>query len=162
MAGPFALRPIGRLRTPFATLADCPRNGRVLEPAPACLAEVDAPYQAGLRELDGFSHLIVLYWLDAMAGYEPVLASRTSGVPPRGVFATRAPRRPNPIGLAVVAFDGFAGPGRLRVRYLDCVDGTPLIDIKPYLAATDSVPEATLGWLALECRPGEVPGRQKG
>ena len=64
------------------------------------------------------------------------------------MFATRGPRRPNPIGLSVVAFDGFDGPGRLKVRYLDCVDGTPLIDIKPYLPTTDSEPQAAMGWLA--------------
>ena len=64
---------------------------------------------------------------------------------PRGVFATRAPLRPNPIGLSVVAFDGFAGPGRLRVRYLDCRDGTPLLDIKPYLPSTDAEPDARHG-----------------
>jgi tRNA (Thr-GGU) A37 N-methylase len=67
---------------------------------------------------------------------------------PRGVFATRSPRRPNPIGLSVVAFDGFADPLTLRLRYLDCLDGTKLLDIKPYLPSTDSVPEADMGWLA--------------
>lgn len=65
----------------------------------------------------------------------------------RGVFATRAPFRPNPIGLSVVAFDGFQAPGTLKVRYLDCVDGTVLLDIKPYLRTTDSEPNATMGWL---------------
>jgi tRNA (Thr-GGU) A37 N-methylase len=72
------------------------------------------------------------------------------------VFATRVPARPNPIGLAVVAFDGFDGPGRLRVRYLDCIDGTPLLDIKPDLPTTDAEPDATLGWLAPHAarRPG--------
>ena len=67
---------------------------------------------------------------------------------PRGVFATRAPWRPNPIGLSVVAFDGFAGEGVLAVRYLDCLDGTPLLDIKPYLPTTDAEPAASMGWLA--------------
>ena len=65
----------------------------------------------------------------------------------RGVFATRAPLRPNPIGLSVVAFAGFAGPGRLRVRYLDCRTGSPLLDIKPYLPSTDAEPGAAMGWL---------------
>jgi tRNA (Thr-GGU) A37 N-methylase len=67
---------------------------------------------------------------------------------PHGLFTTRAPRRPNPIGLSVVAFDGFAAPDRLKVRYLDCLDGTRLLDIKPYLASTDAEPDATMGWLA--------------
>lgn len=139
------LRPIGSLLTPFATLRDCPRNGRQPDPAPECLAVVDPPFQPGLASLDGFSHLILLYWL----GPQPDALTITppfDGVP-RGVFATRAPLRPNPIGLSVVAFDGLAAPGRLRVRYLDCVDGTPLLDIKPYLPSTDSEPLALMGWL---------------
>ena len=67
---------------------------------------------------------------------------------PRGVFATRAPFRPNPIGLSVVAFDGYDGEDQLLVRFLDCIDGTPLLDIKPYLPTTDAEPNATMGWLA--------------
>jgi len=64
------------------------------------------------------------------------------------VFATRGPRRPNPIGLSVVTLDGFAAPDTLKVRYLDCIDGTPLIDIKPYLKTTDCELDSHMGWLA--------------
>jgi tRNA-Thr(GGU) m(6)t(6)A37 methyltransferase TsaA len=140
------LRPIGHLETPFATIADCPRNGRQLDPAPECIAAVDPAFREALGSLDGFSHLILLYWL----GPQP---SRLTITPPfdgqtRGVFATRAPLRPNPIGLSVVAFAGIEGPGRLRVRNLDCVNGTKLLDIKPYLPSTDAEPEASMGWLA--------------
>ncbi len=139
------VRPVGRLRTPFASLADCPRNGRQPNPAPECVAEVDSAYRDGLLGLDGFSHLILLYWLGPQADGLRI-------VPPfdgeeRGVFATRAPLRPNPIGLSVVEFLGANGPGRLRVRFLDCVDRTPLLDIKPYLPSTDAEPNATMGWL---------------
>lgn len=141
------LRPIGRLRTPFATLADCPRNGRQPRPAPPCIAEVDAEWQPGLLGLDGFSHLILLYWMHQVAGPQLVFTPPFDPTP-RGVFASRAPWRPNPVSLSVVAFDGFDGPGRLRVRNLDCLDGTPLLDIKPYLATTDAEPGATMGWLA--------------
>ena len=107
--------------------------------------------------LEGFSHLILLYWMHA-AGEAPLVF-----VPPfddarRGVFATRAPHRPNPIALSVVAFLGAEAPGRLRVRNLDCIDGTPLIDIKPYLPGTDSEPGAATGWLAAHAaRPGGTP-----
>ena len=139
------LRPIGHLRTPFASIQDCPRNGRQLDPAPVCLAVVEPPFRPGLASLDGFSHLILLYWLgpqgDGLTITPPFDGS------PRGVFATRAPLRPNPIGLSVVPFDGVDGPGRLRVRYLDCTDGTPLLDIKPYLPSTDAEPAAAMGWL---------------
>ncbi len=140
------LRPIGHLLTPFKTISDCPRNTRQLKPAPECRAMVDPEYIPGLAGLEGFSHLILLYWLHEA---DPVSLRFK---PPfddleRGVFATRAPRRPNPIGLAVVAFDGFAAEGVLKLRYLDCLDGTPLLDIKPYLKTTDAEPDATMGWL---------------
>lgn len=141
------LRPIGVLHTPFATRADCPRNGRQITPAPSCEAELFAPFRAGLAALDGFSHLILLYWLDR-AGPADLVFTPPFDTAPRGVFATRSPARPNPIGLSVVAFDGMARPGVLRVRYLDCIDGTRLLDIKPYLRTTDAEPAAALGWLA--------------
>ncbi len=141
------LRPIGALSTPFATRADCPRNGRQIDPAPLCHATVLAEFAAGLAGLEGFSHLIVLYWMD-QARPGDLVFTPPFDTAPRGVFATRSPSRPNPIGLSVVRFEGFAAPDRLRLRYLDCVDGTPLLDIKPYLATTDAEPDATLGWLA--------------
>jgi tRNA-Thr(GGU) m(6)t(6)A37 methyltransferase TsaA len=141
------LRPIGVLRTPFRTLADCPRNTRQIDPAPVCRAVIDAEFVPGLAGLETFTHLILLYWLHQSG--PPALRF----IPPfdtaeRGVFATRAPRRPNPIGLAVVALDGFDGADTLRLRYLDCLDGTPLLDIKPYLPTTDAEPGASMGWLA--------------
>ena len=142
------LRPIGRLRTPFATRVECPRNGRQPDPAPPCSAEIGADFVAGLAGLDGFSHLIVLYWLHEIGPDVPMVFTPPFDGSPRGVFATRSPARPNPIGLSVVAFDGFAAPDRLRLRWLDCIDGTALLDIKPYLPRTDSVPEASMGWLA--------------
>jgi tRNA (adenine37-N6)-methyltransferase len=147
-AGPrLCLRPIGHLTTPFQSRADCPRNPRQLDPAPLCHATVLPEFCAGLASLEGFSHLILLYWLH-LAPSADLLFTPPFDVAPRGVFASRAPWRPNPIGLAVVAFEGFAGAGRLRVRYLDCLDGTPLLDIKPYLPTTDAEPNASMGWLA--------------
>jgi tRNA-Thr(GGU) m(6)t(6)A37 methyltransferase TsaA len=138
--------PIGTIHTPWPTPSDCPRNGRQADPAPVCRVVVDPAFHEGLQSLDGFSHLILLYWLNQAP------PAKLSFIPPfdpqpRGVFATRAPFRPNPIGLSVVAFDGFAAPGVLNVRFLDCVDGTPLLDIKPYLPTTDHQPDATMGWL---------------
>jgi tRNA (adenine37-N6)-methyltransferase len=142
----FSLHPIGTIHTPWKTVADCPRNGRQPDPAPVCTVTVQPEYLEGLRGLDGISHLILLYWMDQAKG------PRLSFVPPfddqpRGVFATRAPWRPNPIALSVVAFDGFAAPDTLKVRYLDCIDGTRLLDIKPYLPTVDSEPGASMGWL---------------
>ncbi len=137
---------IGHLETPFASPADCPRNGRQLKPPPLCLAVVDAAFQPGLVGLDGFSHLILLYWMHAAKPAEMVFTPPFD-TEPRGLFSTRAPWRPNPIALSVVRFEGFDGPGRLRVRNLDCMNGTALLDIKPYLRSVDSEPEATMGWL---------------
>jgi tRNA (adenine37-N6)-methyltransferase len=140
------LRPIGTLHTPWTSIAACPRNGRQPDPAPVCTAKLLPEFLDGLGSLEGFSHLILLYWLDHATqpklSFTPPFDSR-----PRGVFATRAPFRPNPIGLSVVAFDGFEAAGTLKVRYLDCVDGTMLLDIKPYLRTTDSEPNAAMGWL---------------
>jgi tRNA-Thr(GGU) m(6)t(6)A37 methyltransferase TsaA len=155
----FTLRQIGVLRTPFATRADCPRNGRQPDPAPPCRAEVFAEFVPGLRDLEGFSHLILLYWLDRVRAPSLTMTPPFDGQP-RGVFATRAPVRPNPIALSVVAFDGFAAPDCLRVRFLDCIDGTPLVDIKPYLPSTDAEPEASMGWLDRHATPrrGCAPG----
>jgi tRNA-Thr(GGU) m(6)t(6)A37 methyltransferase TsaA len=141
-----ALTPIGTLSTPWRTVADCPRNGRQPDPAPVCLARVLPAFQEGLAGLAGISHLILLYWLD-QAGTAKLTFTPPFDGQRRGVFSTRAPFRPNPIGLSIVAFDGFEATGVLKVRYLDCVDGSPLLDIKPYLPTTDSEPAATMGWL---------------
>ncbi len=154
------LRAIGRLHTPFRTLAECPRNGRQPDPPPACEAEVLAEFVPGLHSLDGFSHLILLYWLDQVHSPELVFTPPFDDRP-RGLFATRAPRRPNPIGLAVVAFDRFAAPGRLVVRYLDCIDGTTLLDIKPYLPSVDAEPAASMGWLAGHATRGHTAEKRE-
>ncbi len=143
------LRPIGSLSTPWRRITDCPRNGRQPDPAPLCHAELFADFIPGLTGLETFSHLLLFYWLGG-ADDKP---ARLVFTPPfdtqsRGVFATRAPWRPNPIGMSVVKFEGFDAPARLAVRYLDCLDGTALLDIKPYLRSTDAEPDATMGWLA--------------
>jgi len=146
-----ALRPIGTLHTPWRNIAECPRNGRQPNPAPLCTAVVLPEFLEGLRSIEGFSHLILLYWLD------PVKPPELTFTPPfdtqsRGIFSTRSPRRPNPIGLSVVVFDGMDGD-TLRVRYLDCIDGTPLLDIKPYLNSTDCEPDSSMGWLEQHATP---------
>ena len=142
----FTAQPIGVISTPWPTIDACPRNGRQPDPAPLCSVRIFPEYVAGLRSIEGFSHLILLYWMDQVRAPELVFIPPFDPQP-RGVFATRGPRRPNPIGLSVVAFDGLEGADTLKVRYLDCVDGTPLIDIKPYLKTTDCEPDSTMGWL---------------
>ena len=142
----FTLTPIGHLETPWPSPADCPRNGRLPEPRPLCRAVIAEPYREGLDQLDSFSHLILLYWMH-LAAPAPLSITPRFAAGPRGVFATRAPVRPNPIALSVVQFEGFAEPGVLLVRNLDCASGTPLLDIKPYLPTVDAEPAASMGWL---------------
>ncbi|MCJ2085651.1 tRNA (N6-threonylcarbamoyladenosine(37)-N6)-methyltransferase TrmO [Methylobacterium sp. E-005] len=129
---------IGRLRTPWRTRSECPKNG--LQTDALCTVEVDAPYVAGLRSITGCTHLILLYWMDqATRGLVVQQPRHADG--PRGTFSLRSPARPNPIALSVVDLLGREGDV-LQVRGLDCLDGTPLLDIKPYYASTDSRPDA--------------------
>jgi len=146
MSQSLTVHPIGIIGTPWRSIAECPRNGRQPVPAPTCSVRIFPDYVAGLQSLGGFSHLILLYWFHETKPPELVFNPPFDSQP-RGIFATRAPFRPNPIGLSVVAFDGMDGPDCLKVRYLDCLDDTPLIDIKPYLPTTDSEPDARMGWL---------------
>ncbi|GBU17730.1 MULTISPECIES: tRNA (N6-threonylcarbamoyladenosine(37)-N6)-methyltransferase TrmO [Methylobacterium] len=131
---------IGRLRTPWATRPECPKNG--LQSDAVCTVEVDPPYRPALSHVRGASHLILLYWMDrAERGLVIQRPRHADG--PRGTFSLRSPARPNPIALSVVELIE-AGPETLAVRGLDCLDGTPLLDIKPYYASTDARPDATV------------------
>ncbi|MCJ2013031.1 tRNA (N6-threonylcarbamoyladenosine(37)-N6)-methyltransferase TrmO [Methylobacterium sp. J-076] len=129
---------IGRLRTPWTERAACPKNG--LQSDAVCTVEVDPAYAPGLASVTGCTHLILLYWMDrATRGLLVQQPRHADG--PRGTFSLRSPARPNPIALSVVELIGCEGDA-LRVRGLDCLDGTPLLDIKPYYASTDSRPGA--------------------
>jgi tRNA-Thr(GGU) m(6)t(6)A37 methyltransferase TsaA len=130
---------IGRIRTPWATVDQCPKNTAARRDVDATI-ELDDLYARGLKDIGLMSHLIVLYWLDRSAR-NLIIQAPSHALEPRGVFALRSPVRPNPIGLAVVDLIGVDG-ARLTIRNIDCVDGTPLIDIKPYFASTDSIPTA--------------------
>ncbi|MFL5074370.1 MAG: tRNA (N6-threonylcarbamoyladenosine(37)-N6)-methyltransferase TrmO, partial [Microvirga sp.] len=116
---------IGRIRTPWTTRAECPKNGGEAEAA--CTIELDPRYADGLADLATCSHLIVLYWMDRAPRHLVRQRPRRYGVA-RGVFALRSPARPNPIALSVVALLQVEGT-RLSVRGLDCLDGTPLLDL---------------------------------
>ena len=133
---------IGRITTPWRTRQDCPKNGA--ESNAICTIDLDPRYADGLKELETPSHIIVLYWMDR-APRNLVLQTPRHYGETRGVFALRSPARPNPIALSVAELVRIEGE-RLEVRGLDCLDGTPLIDIKPYFASVDSVPDAVVGW----------------
>lgn len=119
---------IGRLRTPWRTRADCPRRGDPLE-GPECRVTVFPPWHAALAGLDRYVELELLYWMHLARRDLVVQVPRASGRP-HGTFALRSPMRPNPIASSVVALVRVAADG-IVVRGLDCVDGTPLLDIKP-------------------------------
>jgi tRNA-Thr(GGU) m(6)t(6)A37 methyltransferase TsaA len=135
---------IGRIRTPWTRREDCPKNAR--ESDAICRIEVDARWTAALRDIESCSHLLVLYWMH-QARRDLVLQVPRHYGKQRGTFALRSPVRPNPIAASVVKLVGVEGAA-LSVVGLDCLDGTPLIDLKPYFASTDAVAEAVVGWHA--------------
>jgi tRNA-Thr(GGU) m(6)t(6)A37 methyltransferase TsaA len=129
---------IGRIRTPWTKREDCPKNARGSDAV--CTIELDPRYAEGLTGVSGCSHLIVLYFMDRARRDLMVQAPRHHTAP-RGTFSVRSPVRPNPIAMSVARLLRVEGT-TLSVVGLDCLDGTPLIDIKPYFASVDSVPDA--------------------
>ncbi len=138
------LKPIGVIHSPFQN-----RNGMPIQPSGATdvagTVEVFEEYREGLTDLDGFSHIILLYLFHRSKGFQlevvPFMDTR-----PRGLFATRAPRRPNPVGMSVVRLEKIEN-SMLYVRNVDILDGTPLLDIKPYVPEFDSRENAFAGWI---------------
>lgn len=138
------MNPIGIIHTPFRQL-----EGMPIQPAGATgvkgTVEVYEKFRAGLKDLDGFSHIILLYIFHRSQGFKlevvPFMDTQ-----PRGLFATRAPKRPNPIGLSTVQLDRIEN-GNLHVRNADILDGTPLLDIKPYVPEFDNYARIRTGWL---------------
>ena len=140
----FSYRPIGIIRSPYPD-----PGGMPVQPGGARgvrgEVEVFPEYREGLADLDGFSRIILLYPFHRSTGYSltvtPFLDTR-----PRGLFSTRAPRRPNAIGLSIVRLSGIRA-GILAIEDVDILNGTPLLDIKPYVPAFDSYPGERSGWL---------------
>jgi tRNA-Thr(GGU) m(6)t(6)A37 methyltransferase TsaA len=133
---------IGRIRSPWKERKDCPKNAR--ESDAICTVELDQHWLDGLKDVETCSHIILLYWMDKSPRN---LVRQVPGHygEPHGTFALRSPARPNPIAISVVRLLRLEN-GILSVIGLDCLDGTPLLDIKPYFASTDSVPDAVVGW----------------
>jgi len=140
----FTSRPVGYVSSPYRDTSEVPKGLGAQHEAEGVL-KILPEYEKGLTDIEGLSHLFVIWEFDRSQGFELV------GTPPcdnrpHGVFATRSPRRPNPIGLTVVELLRRDG-GDLHVRGVDMLDGTPILDIKPYLS---SIPAEKLrrGWLA--------------
>lgn len=135
---------IGVIHTPFTELESMP-----IQPAGAAgvegTVEVFEEYRAGLKDLDGFSHIILLYHFHRSRGFEPHVVPFMDSQP-RGVFATRARSRPNPIGLSVVRLNRIED-GVLHIENVDILDDTPLVDIKPYVPEFDTQVDVRTGWL---------------
>lgn len=118
---------IGRIRTPWTDRLECPRQGR--RDGPVCRIEIFEPWVPALAGIEQYDTLEALYWLDK-SRRDLVLQSPANDGSARGTFSLRSPVRPNPIGTSLVSFVGLEG-STVLVRGLDCLDGTPLIDLKP-------------------------------
>ncbi|PLV57536.1 tRNA (N6-threonylcarbamoyladenosine(37)-N6)-methyltransferase TrmO [Thermotoga sp. SG1] len=138
----FCLKPIGVIRSPYRNVSECPFQGRFSKED--FIIELYPEYEEGLKDIDTCSHLIVLYWLHK-ADRERLIALPPFDRKEHGVFATRSPHRPNPIGFSVVELLKVDGR-RLFVRGFDALDGTPVVDIKPYSSKIDCVENARIGW----------------
>ncbi len=140
---PIEWKPIGTIYSPYTEESGMPIQGAFSDAMG--VIEVDPEYEDGLLDIEGFSHLVLLYRFHTAADYalrtRPFMEDAV-----HGVFATRAPRRPNPIGMSVVELENVSGTS-LFVSGIDVLDGTPLLDIKPFDPAFNGVEEATIGWL---------------
>ncbi len=137
------IRPIGIIHSPYRSREEAPYQG--CDSDKTCDIELFNGYEDGLKDIEGFSHLIVLYLLHESKGYS-LLVKTPHDSAPHGVFATRSPDRPNPLGLSVVSLVAREG-NILRVGELDAIDGTPVLDIKPYIPAIDQKSDVRIGWL---------------
>jgi len=138
-------KPIGIIHSPYRRPEDAPRRPRSF-PAAKATVKVFTRYRAGMRDLQGFSHVLLVYHLHLSHRGNLVCRPFLDPKRRRGVFATRSPRRPNPIGISVVRLLKVRRDG-LEVSHVDMVDGSPLLDIKPYIPETGPHERVKLGWL---------------
>ncbi len=144
-----ALEPIGVVRSPFLERVSAPRQPRAAEGVRGSIELYPGRhFEDALSDLDQWEHIWVLFWFHLNDGWRPKVQPPRSRVR-RGVFATRSPHRPNPLGLSVVRLERVEGL-RLDIVNVDMVDGTPVLDIKPYVAYTDALVDTNNGWLDAE------------
>lgn len=139
----FSPQPIGHIRSPYKNTKEIPKGFGAKHDAEGIL-EILPQFEAGLTDIEGFSHLFVVWVFDRSEGFE-LLGTPPIDDRPHGVFATRSPRRPNPIGLTVVELLRREG-NALHVRGVDMLDGTPILDLKPYLSSI-SADQLKRGWV---------------
>ena len=135
------IKPIGIIRSPFKTKAECPPQGD------ETISEIEIfkEYKQGLKDVEGFSHLHIFYWMHESNGYSLSVVTPWD-TKPHGLFAVRTPNRPNPLGYAVVELLE-KNKNILKVRGLDAVEGTPIVDIKPYISKIDAKTNIIDGWV---------------
>jgi tRNA-Thr(GGU) m(6)t(6)A37 methyltransferase TsaA len=140
-------QPIGFIRTPFTQIAGMPIQAVAARGVTGRI-ELLPEFVEGLTDIEGFSHLILVYHLHLMHGYKLTVTPYLDNVS-HGIFATRSPKRPNPIGLSVVRLLGVEqAKALLHIEEIDVLDGTPLLDIKPYVPHFDNRPTEVIGWFA--------------
>ena len=140
----YTVKPIGVIHSPFKEARGVPIQASVARDVEG-VVEVYTEYVDGLKDLDGFSHIILVYYFHLVKRYS-LLVKPYLDKDLRGLFSTRAPSRPNPIGLSVVRSTEVED-SILRIRDVDIVDGTPLLDIKPYIPEFDTREDVRIGWL---------------
>ncbi len=146
-APPPLVQHIGTIHTPYDSKTGVPKQGARKNDSKGEVI-VQAEYRRGLADLEGFSHVVLLFWLHRSEGYRLEVTPHLDTVT-RGLFSTRSPRRPNPIGMTVVRLlEVDVDEGRLQVAGVDMLDRTPLLDIKPHVPHWDSPAGARVGWLA--------------
>ena len=138
------LSPIGRLATPFNDIADMPIQPSVLADTRG-KAVLDEKFVPGLKDLDGFSHIILLFLLHKISGYQLEVVPFMDTLP-HGIFATRSPKRPNRIGMSIVRVESVEG-NIVHFKGVDMLNGSPLLDIKPYYSYFDQQTQVRNGWL---------------
>ena len=135
--------PIGYFRSPYTQIKGMPIQPIGAEDVEGYI-EVLPEFTAGLKDLEGFSHVIVLYHLHKISGYE-LMIKPFLDTERHGVFATRSPKRPNPVGLSIMRLKGVSG-ANVMLQGIDVLDQTPVIDIKPYVADFDQCNADSFGW----------------
>jgi tRNA-Thr(GGU) m(6)t(6)A37 methyltransferase TsaA len=156
----FEIQIIGRARTPWQRREDAPHQASVAAASEGIVA-VAPEFRAALADLDTFQRIWLVFLFDRSNGWAAKVKPPRGG-PKRGVFATRAPNRPSQIGLTSVAVIGVdVTTGEVRVRGIDLLDDTPILDIKPYLPMVDAWPDAGHGWLEPYLQAGIEPRLRK-
>jgi len=140
------LKPIGIIHSPFKERFSAPRQPDSSTKTPTATITLNANVELACRDLTSFSHIWILFWFHLNQGWNPLVRPPGRGKQKRGLFATRGPHRPNPVGLSAVRLFGHEHQ-QLTIEAGDLLDGTPVFDIKPYIPYSDCITDANSGWL---------------